>query len=218
MGAHCSRAGAAPDKYRMENGELMNDTKQHLTSNVQPSSNDTTVEGEERWLNEGEKRRSATRLERVKLAGGSAETAQGGEGAHRGATTSWRGSGGTPVGPVARGVPIRSRRGERLSLAEGTGHLLVYHFMFSGPTTRRGVRPALRSATASTGSRFIWPTRWRLARAAGEDQACEIVDVSWGHLVLSAATSTSTSTSRSRGATARGTSDTITSAAATQWT
>jgi predicted dithiol-disulfide oxidoreductase (DUF899 family) len=36
-------------------------------------------------------------------------------------------------------------------LFKGRSQLLVYHFMFGGPTIRRDVRPARRSRTASTG-------------------------------------------------------------------
>ena len=98
---------------------------------------------------------------------------------------------GAAVGSDRQGVSVRDRRGERLAgdLFRGRSQLLVYTSC-SGPTTRRGVRPARRSRTGSTASSSTWPTTTSrsggvagAAREAAGVQAADGLDVSLGVLV-----------------------------------
>ena len=99
----------------------------------------------------------------------------------RGAATSWRGGGRNCRGsgstrriasrPTKGALPWRtSSEGARSSSSTTS---------CSGPTTRRAVRPARRSRTGSTGSRFGEPRRHALGGLAGAARDCRPTSGGW---------------------------------------
>ena len=121
----------------------------------------------------------------------------------RGAATSWRGGGRSCRGfGSTRSIDSRPTRGApRWQTSSEGARSSSSTTSCSGPTTRRGVRPARRSRTGSTASPSTWPTTTsRFRRCRGRrSRSCRRTSGGWGGRFpgrpRSAATSTPTSTS-----------------------
>ena len=131
----------------------------------------------------------------------------------RGAATSWRSGGRSCRGcGSTRSIDSRPTRGApRWRTSSEGARSSSSTTSCSGPTTRRGVRPARRSRTGSMASPSTWRTTTsRSRRCRGRrSRSCRRTSGGWAGRFpgrpRSAATSTSTSTSRSpRSSSARG--------------